>query len=58
MILDDGGDATLYIILGAKAENGEQVLPNPANEEEEALKHKFYPDLKVLQDGSLKLKIV
>ena len=38
MILDDGGDATLYIILGAKAENGEQVLPNPANEEEEALK--------------------
>jgi len=38
MILDDGGDATLYIILGAKAEDGEQVLPNPANEEEEALK--------------------
>ncbi len=38
MILDDGGDATLYIILGAKAENGDQVLPNPANEEEEALK--------------------
>ena len=38
MILDDGGDATLYIILGAKAESGEQVLPNPANEEEEALK--------------------
>ena len=38
MILDDGGDATLYIILGAKAENGEQVLSNPANEEEEALK--------------------
>ena len=38
MILDDGGDATLYIILGAKAESGNQVLPNPANEEEEALK--------------------
>ena len=38
MILDDGGDATLYIILGAKAENGDKVIPNPANEEEEALK--------------------
>ena len=38
MILDDGGDATLYIILGAKAENGDKILPNPANEEEEALK--------------------
>ncbi|MDC3116474.1 adenosylhomocysteinase [Alphaproteobacteria bacterium] len=38
MILDDGGDATLYIILGAKAESGEKVLVSPANEEEEALK--------------------
>src|SRR6056300_1909599 len=38
MILDDGGDATLYIILVAKAEKGESVLPSPANEEEEALK--------------------
>ncbi len=38
MILDDGGDATLYIILGAKAESGEKVLASPANEEEEALK--------------------
>ena len=38
MILDDGGDATSYIILGAKAEAGEQVLVSPNNEEEEALK--------------------
>ena len=38
MILDDGGDATLYIILGAKAENGEKILVSPSNEEEEALK--------------------
>ncbi|MEL6318277.1 MAG: adenosylhomocysteinase, partial [Pseudomonadota bacterium] len=38
MILDDGGDATIYILLGAKAEAGESVLPAPANEEEEALK--------------------
>ncbi len=38
MILDDGGDATLYIILGAKIEEGKEVLKHPANEEEVALK--------------------
>ncbi len=38
MILDDGGDATLYILLGARAEAGETILPNPASEEEEFLK--------------------
>ena len=38
MILDDGGDATSYIILGAKAEAGEKSLVSPNNEEEEALK--------------------
>ncbi len=37
MILDDGGDATLLVLLGAKAENDPSVLDNPANEEEEAL---------------------
>ena len=37
MILDDGGDATLYIILGARAENGEDVLSNPGSEEEEVM---------------------
>ena len=47
----------MYIILGAKAESGEQVLPNPANEEEEALKSQILSRLKVLQDGSQKLKI-
>ncbi len=46
MILDDGGDATLYIILGAKAESGEKVLPSPANEEEEALKAQIMSRLK------------
>jgi adenosylhomocysteinase len=46
MILDDGGDATLYIILGAKAEKGERVLPSPANEEEEALKAQILSRLK------------
>ncbi|KFB08481.1 adenosylhomocysteinase [Nitratireductor basaltis] len=37
MILDDGGDATMYILLGARAEEGEDVLSNPGNEEEEIL---------------------
>jgi len=34
MILDDGGDATAYILLGARAENGEDVLSSPASQEE------------------------
>jgi adenosylhomocysteinase len=38
MILDDGGDATSYIIFGSKMESGEDVLKNPENEEEEAMK--------------------
>ena len=37
MILDDGGDATMYILTGARAEAGEDVLSNPGNEEEEIL---------------------
>ena len=37
MILDDGGDATLLVHLGIKAERDLSVLKNPANEEEEAL---------------------
>ena len=37
MILDDGGDATMYILLGAKAEKDASVLAKPANEEEECL---------------------
>jgi len=37
MILDDGGDATMYILLGARAEEGEEVLSNPHSEEEEIL---------------------
>ena len=35
LILDDGGDATMYILLGARAENGDtQFLENPSSEEE------------------------
>ena len=37
LILDDGGDATMYILLGARAEAGEDVLSNPDSEEEEVL---------------------
>ncbi|WP_026186195.1 adenosylhomocysteinase [Thioalkalivibrio thiocyanodenitrificans] len=37
MILDDGGDATLLIMLGAQAETDPSVLENPGNEEEQAL---------------------
>ena len=38
MILDDGGDATLYILLGARVEEGEEdLIAVPKSEEEEAL---------------------
>ncbi|WMT92045.1 adenosylhomocysteinase [Pelagibacterium sp. H642] len=37
MILDDGGDATMLVLIGAKAETDPSVLANPKNEEEEAL---------------------
>jgi adenosylhomocysteinase len=38
MILDDGGDATLYILMGARVEEGEEeLIARPSNEEEECL---------------------
>jgi len=37
MILDDGGDATLLVILGSKAEKDPSVLNNPTSEEEVCL---------------------
>ena len=37
MILDDGGDATLLLNLGAKAEQDASVLDNPGSDEEKAL---------------------
>ncbi len=38
MILDDGGDATLYILMGARVEEGEDdLIAVPTAEEEEAL---------------------
>ena len=41
MILDDGGDATMYILLGAKLEAGEEVLKEPSSEEETFLKQQI-----------------
>jgi adenosylhomocysteinase len=37
MILDDGGDATLLVHLGSKAEQDASVISKPTSEEEEAL---------------------
>jgi adenosylhomocysteinase len=37
MILDDGGDATLLLMLGSQAERDTSVIAKPANEEETAL---------------------
>ncbi|HKJ18834.1 MAG TPA: adenosylhomocysteinase [Xanthomonadales bacterium] len=37
MILDDGGDATLLLYLGARAEQDRSVLDNPSSEEEVSL---------------------
>jgi adenosylhomocysteinase len=37
MILDDGGDATMLVLIGAKAEKDPSVIANPANDEEVAM---------------------
>jgi len=38
LILDDGGDATLYVLLGARVEAGEtDLIKTPHSEEEEAI---------------------
>ncbi|OIQ41915.1 MAG: adenosylhomocysteinase, partial [Roseobacter sp. MedPE-SW] len=38
LILDDGGDATLYVLLGARVEAGEtDLIEVPTSEEEEAI---------------------
>lgn len=50
--LDDGGDATMYILLGARAEAGEDVLSNPGSEEEEILFAQINKRLKASPAGS------
>jgi adenosylhomocysteinase len=37
MILDDGGDATLLVVLGAQAEKNPSVIAKPTSDEERAL---------------------
>ncbi len=46
MILDDGGDATMLIILGSKAEKDISVLDNPSNEEESIIFNAIRAQLK------------
>ncbi|MDD9738177.1 MULTISPECIES: adenosylhomocysteinase [Marinovum] len=46
MILDDGGDATLYVLLGARAEAGEDILAVPGSEEEEVIKAQIQKRMK------------
>jgi len=49
-ILDDGGDATMLLILGAKAEQDASILDNPGSEEEVAL-HKSIKQRLVTSPG-------
>ncbi len=47
MILDDGGDATMLLILGAKAEKDLSVLDKPSSEEETILFASIKAQLKI-----------
>jgi len=46
MILDDGGDATLLVLLGSRAETDQSILNNPTSEEEVALFNSIKEKLK------------
>lgn len=50
MILDDGGDATMLLILGSKAEKDLSVLDNPGSQEETVLFAKIKETLKGTPD--------
>src|SRR5580693_3241301 len=60
MILDDGGDATLLLHLGAKAESDASLVAKPGNEEEEllfaAIKAKLKADPKWYSTRLAKIK--
>ena len=56
MILDDGGDATLLIELGSKAEKDISVLDNPGSEEEVALFNAIKAKLKESPDWYSKIR--
>ena len=55
MILDDGGDATLIVQLGAEAETNPAVLSNPHSEEEASLfktiKARLASDARLVLEG-------
>jgi adenosylhomocysteinase len=55
MILDDGGDATMLVLLGSKAEKDLSVLNNPGSEEEVCLFNSIKTKLK--EDGSFYSRI-
>ena len=50
MILDDGGDATLLLVLGTRAEQDISVLDNPGSEEETVLFNAIRTRLKTSPD--------
>src|SRR5450755_4585391 len=60
MILDDGGDATLLLHLGAKAEKDASLIAKPGNEEEQclfaAIKAKLHTDPKWYSTRLAKIK--
>ena len=56
MILDDGGDATLFILLGSKAEKDPSLIANPTNEEEECLYAEIAKRLKASPGWFSKIK--
>ena len=46
LILDDGGDATLYVLFGARMEAGEDILSVPTSEEEAVIKAQIQKRMK------------
>lgn len=48
LILDDGGDATMYLIVGEKAEADPSILKNPGSEEEKY----FFAQIKKRMEAS------
>src|SRR5205085_10485591 len=56
MILDDGGDATLFILLGSKAEKDPSIIAKPTSEEEECLYAEIAKRLKASPGWFSKIK--
>jgi len=56
LILDDGGDATMLIILGARAETDPSLLDNPTCEEEEVLFAQIKKSLAIEPDRYSKIR--